>query len=144
MFYVANGYLHNHEDAEDAVHQAFVRIAKCIQSIDDSSPEKLKGLVTTITTRCAIDLLRKRDRYEQHKNEVVPHYDAGIETKSALGDSLAKLPDKYRDIILLKCCYGYEMDQIAKLLNITEASAYKTFSRAKKKFEQICIEDGLL
>lgn len=144
MFYVANQVLHNPEDSEDAVHQAFVKIAKCIQDIDDSDPKQLKGLVTIMCERCAIDLIRKKERCAKYELQPVTCCEEPIATKSALGDSLAKLPDKYKHVILLKCCYGYSMKQIAKLLGISEANAYKTFSRAKQKFEQICKEDGLL
>jgi len=144
MFYIANERLHNQEDAEDAVHEAFIRIAEGIQDIDASTPERTKGLVTMIANRCAIDLFRKRERRRELESQWKPDYEHPIETGSALADSLAKLPLNYRDIILLKCTYGYEMKQIAKFMNISEANAYKTFSRAKRKFERICIEDGIL
>ena len=35
MFHVAYEILHNEQDAEDAVHQAFVKIAENIKKIDD-------------------------------------------------------------------------------------------------------------
>lgn len=34
MFYVANDILHNEHDAEDAVHQAFIKIAENIKKIN--------------------------------------------------------------------------------------------------------------
>ena len=36
MFYIAQNILHNVEDAEDAVHNAFVKIAENIDKIKDA------------------------------------------------------------------------------------------------------------
>ncbi|MBQ8804648.1 MAG: sigma-70 family RNA polymerase sigma factor [Tyzzerella sp.] len=36
MFYVANNILHNEQDAEDAVHHAFVKIAENIEKIEET------------------------------------------------------------------------------------------------------------
>ena len=50
MFHAANQILHNEQDAEDAVHQAFLSIAQHIQNIDQPiSPEtSCQGLFNQI------------------------------------------------------------------------------------------------
>ena len=60
MFYIANGILHNAQDAEDAVHNAFLSIAKNIEKIGDPASLKTKGYISIITERKAIDLYRER------------------------------------------------------------------------------------
>lgn len=45
MFHVAYEILHNEQDAEDAVHQAFVKIAENIKKIDDPTTQHKSGSV---------------------------------------------------------------------------------------------------
>ena len=48
MFHVAYEILHNEQDAEDAVHQAFVKIAENIKKIDDPMCLKTHSYVVTL------------------------------------------------------------------------------------------------
>ena len=48
MFQVAFQILHNEQDAEDAVHQAFVKIAENIRKIDQPVCPKTHGYVVTM------------------------------------------------------------------------------------------------
>lgn len=147
MFVRAKSILNHYQDAEDAVQQAFVRIATNIQTVDTSSPERLRSLVMRITECSAIDLRRKRERHEKYKYEclksdLLNQCNDQIDIRSAIDDCLARLPEKYRNIILLRCCHGYEIEQIAKVMNMSVGNTYKTFSRAKRKFKQIYFEMG--
>lgn len=54
MFHVAYEILHNEQDAEDAVHQAFVKIAENIKKIDDPMCPKTHSYVVTIVEHQAI------------------------------------------------------------------------------------------
>ena len=64
MFHVANEILHNEQDAEDAVHQAFVNVAKNMEKIGSPNCPKTKGYVVTIAENKAIDLYRRRKRHQ--------------------------------------------------------------------------------
>lgn len=55
MFHVAYEILHNEQDAEDAVHQAFVKIAENIKKIDAPVCPKTHSYVVTIVEHQAID-----------------------------------------------------------------------------------------
>lgn len=59
MFHVAYDILHNEHDAEDAVHQAFVKIAENIKKIDEPVCPKTHSYVVTIVENKAIDIYRK-------------------------------------------------------------------------------------
>ena len=48
MFHVAYEILHNEQDAEDAVHHAFVKIAENIKKITDPVCPKTHSYVVTI------------------------------------------------------------------------------------------------
>ena len=63
MFHVAFQILHNEQDAEDAVHQAFVKIAENIRKIDQPVCPKTHGYVVTIVENKAIDQYRKQHKH---------------------------------------------------------------------------------
>lgn len=64
MFHVAYEILHNEQDAEDAVHQAFVKIAENIKKIDDPICPKTHSYVVTIVENKAIDQYRKQQKHQ--------------------------------------------------------------------------------
>ena len=62
MFYVANQILQNEQDAEDAVHDAFLSVAEHIKKFSRLERHKTKAFLVTIVENKAIDLYRKRNR----------------------------------------------------------------------------------
>ena len=62
MYYIAYRRLHHEQDAEDAVHHAFMKIAENIKIIDPVSP-KTKQLVVTIVDNRVTDMLRMNGRH---------------------------------------------------------------------------------
>ena len=145
MYHVAYEILHNDQDAEDAVHQAFVKIVENIKKIDDPVCPKTQNYVVTIVENKAIDLYRanKRKNSSLYLDEI-----SGIEVEATrvhgLAACMAKLTPRYRQIILLKYYHGFSCKEIAKQLDITEANAIKLDQRAKNKLLQICREEGVL
>ena len=67
MVSTAYSILHNHEDAEDAVHDAFIRIAKNMKSIDDPKSKKTLAYVITATKNNAINIFNKNKRNRETK-----------------------------------------------------------------------------
>ena len=145
MYYIAYKILNNEHDAEDAVHSAFVKIAENIQKIDTPVCPKTQNYVVTIAENKAIDLYRANRR---KSNQLYLDEISGIEVEESqihgLAASMAKLPPRYREIILLKYYHGFSCKEIAKHLEITESNAIKLDQRAKNKLFQICKEDGIL
>ncbi|WP_343097458.1 RNA polymerase sigma factor, partial [Clostridioides difficile] len=74
MFYVANKILKDDHLSEDAVHNAFLRIIKNIDKIDEVDSPRTKAFIVIIVERIAIDFYRKRKREkvsdieEEYKN----------------------------------------------------------------------------
>lgn len=145
MYYVAEQILHNPQDAEDAVHNAFLYIAENMQKISDPACPKTKSYIVTIAESKAIDLYRKKQRHPQLPWEeetvgmTVEHTEA-----HTIAACIAKLPSRYRVVLLLKYSHGYTGREIGKLMGITAANADKLLQRAKAKLEILCKEEGLL
>ena len=145
MFYTANRILNNPQDAEDAVHTAFVKIAENISKIQEAVCPKTKVFVVTIVENTAIDLYRKKKRLNIIDfPEGLPEAPVDLDGGTMLAACMARLPVRYRQVLLLKYSYGFSNKELAKLLGVTEANAIKLGQRAKEKFQEICEEEGVL
>ena len=145
MFRAAKKILNNDHDAEDAVHQAFVKVAENMKKIQDPDCPKTRALLVTIVENKAIDQYRKKQWV--HKVEFIEE-SVGLSTEyygeDALAGCILKLPARYREIISLKYHQGYSTKEAAKIMGISESNASKLDQRAKKKLEEICREEGIL
>jgi RNA polymerase sigma-70 factor (ECF subfamily) len=143
MQYLAYKRLHNRQDAEDAVHQVFVKIAENIKTIEPISP-KTKRLVVVMIENIVTDMLRKRGR---HPNEEYWEKDLSIPVpelseKDLLDACMWKLPEQQRLVIWLKYHDGYNLREIAGMMGITLVWAQKLDQRAKKRLLELYREGG--
>ena len=145
MYYIAYKILNNEHDAEDAVHSAFIKIAENIGKIDDLACPKTKNYITTIVENKAIDFYRANQR---RNSDLYLDEISGIEVEETrvhgLAACMAKLPPRYRQVILLKYYHGFSCKEIAKQLKLTETNVIKLDQRAKNKLFQICKKEGVL
>ena len=157
MLHIAKKYLNNAQDAEDAVHNAFLSIAKNIEKIGDPASLKTKGYISIITERKAIDLYREthgyivitierkaidiiRDHNKHEAEELVEDEICFVESipcENRLQWCILQLPPRYREVILLKYSHGYRIQEIAEILNISFAAASKLNQRAKAKLKEL-------
>lgn len=145
MFHVAYEILHNEQDAEDAVHQAFVKISENINKIDDPVCPKTHGYVVTIVEHQAIDQYRKRKKHQTTELiDDIQGTDVHYEEDNDLTKCILQLPARYREMILLRYHHGYTVREIAKMLGLSLPSAIKLDQRAKIKLKKLCEEAGIL
>ncbi|MDA8633239.1 MAG: RNA polymerase sigma factor [Verrucomicrobiales bacterium] len=120
-------------DAEDVLQSALVKTWKTHRGAPDG---KVVSLAYTNIRRCAIDLARSIDRrrlredqslrenFEQTSWFSLPEDD----TSRALQVAMAKIPEKFREVITLKIWGEQTFDEIGKSLEIspnTAASRYR-------------------
>ena len=145
MYSAAFSILGNAQDAEDAVHHAFVKIAENISKISEPVCPKTKGYVVTIVENTAINLYRRKKR---HPAVAFDEAAAGITVEysgsNGLARCMAQLPARYRQVLLLKYHHGYSTKEIAKMLGLTAANTAKLEQRAKAKLEILCKEAEIL
>lgn len=145
MFYVAKQILNNEQDAEDAVLDAFIVIAKNIKKITNPVCPKAQSYIVNIVESKSIDLYRKNKRIEttEYLDEV-----GGVATEQpesiGLDDCILKLPARYREVILLRYYHGFSCKEIAQQLGISLSNATKLDQRAKAKLKELCKKDGIL
>jgi len=118
-------------DAEDLVQEAIVEAAKR----DGGSTPDLPLVYATIRRR-AIDLARSIDRRSAREKDVLAEkdpcwFDNTIEQKEAsqlVDQAMKKMPEKYREVVVLKIWSDLTFAQIADTLGVplnTAASRYR-------------------
>lgn len=141
MFYVANEILDDAQLAEDAVQEAFIRIAKNMHKINCSNQGSAKAFLVTVVRNVALTMLKKENHYYDFseyqelvvdKQEVEKDVLDRLEVKCYIS-AIHKLPEKYRDILYLHCVQEYTIAEISKLLQLSQEVVKKRIQRGRKK-----------
>lgn len=146
MFYIANRILHDQHDSEDAVHEAFLKIIKIIDQIEDSKCPKTRNLTVIIVERVAIDIWRRRKRLQfipiddEDIGIVFTDNIENIEIQSNLALAIAKLPARYRELLLLRYDNGFSETEITQIMSMSLSNVHKSIQRAKKRLQLILEE----
>ena len=144
MYHVALKILENHEDAEDAVHQAFVSIAENIKTIHPADcPETKSYIVITIESK-SIDIIRHRKRVTHviEFDETMWGIEIPDEDRFDMAALVGRLPARYREVLLLRFDNGYTTKEIAKIWHLSPSNAEKLIWRAKTALQKLIDEDG--
>ena len=138
MYRVAYGVLHNKEQAEDAVQDGFEKLLKYLPEIDAPDSPKTQKLVLKIVRNTAIDQQRRNNKQnewlsEQGKcGEETSTFIKSVEDREFLQQLLQAVPTEYREIIKLRCYYGFSAKETGNILGISEGNVNKRLERARK------------
>lgn len=147
MFSVAYRMLGSVSEAEDVVQEAFLRMHRANES--GTRADNPEAYATTVTTRLAIDALRSaRHRREQYVGPWLPEpllaADADparrVEQTESLSTAflvvLETLSPVERAVFLLREVFGYGYDEIATIVERSEANCRQLMTRARKHIEE--------
>lgn len=143
MLHQANKILGDQNDTEDVVHEAFLKIIKIIDRIEDPKCPKTRNLVVTIVEHTAIDLYRRRRKHqvifmdEDYINAPDQDQIEHLDHKADLAVAIALLPTRYRELLLLRYDHGFSEAEVALILSMSQENVHKTVQRAKKKLAEI-------
>lgn len=118
--------------------------------IHEPVSDETMHLLLIITRRAIIDIQRRQERKKIHtielenaENVEYLSVEMDISEGNSIANALGKLPDRYRDVLLLKYAYGYSNDEDAADADLTVANVEKITSRGKKKLKTILEQEGL-
>ena len=150
LFYKAWGILHDHMLAEDALSEAFIRIYRNLEKVEDVNSPRTVAFLTTIVRNTALTILSKT------KSETIEEPDENIADTQNLEDDvlsaissedlvliIGKLDEQSRNIFLLKYAYDLPHREIAEQLNTTENNITVKLHRVKKKLSKLVAMEGL-
>jgi RNA polymerase sigma-70 factor, ECF subfamily len=137
---VARAIVINHEDAEDAVQEAFLH---AYRAIDRFLPDQAFGAwLHRIVANAALDVTRRRkvrDADELPETVASPFRDPAEkgELRQRLLSALETLPERQRAVILLHDVEGYKHAEIGKMLDIPEGTARSDLHYARSQLRQV-------
>ncbi len=136
MKYIAQDILKDEYLAEDAVHNAFIKILANLEKFKEADCQQSKNLVVIITRSVAIDMYRKRKKEFENSEHIEKELPQETDFSSLGAEELLKIienmPPKYSEVLLLKIHYGYKTREIADLLNLKTATVSKRIERARE------------
>jgi RNA polymerase sigma-70 factor, ECF subfamily len=146
MFSIAYRMVGSVSDAEDIVQEAFLRFHRSFAEGEADSP---KAVLSTITTRLAIDHLRsarvRRERYvgtwlpEPLLTDAEPDVAEHAETADSLSMAflvlLESLSPVERAVFLLHEVFDYGYDEIAAMIGKSEDNCRQIAARARRQVE---------
>jgi RNA polymerase sigma-70 factor (ECF subfamily) len=121
MIGVARRILFRQDLAEEAVHDAFLRIWHGARGFDPARGAALGWLYAIVRNR-ALSIHRNEHRYdasEDHGNEIAPETAlAGLPETSALRKCLEQIERPRRDVVVLAYVYGMSHGELAGRLKV--------------------------
>ena len=137
---VAYRMLGSRSEAEDAVQEAWLRLSRS----DTEAVENLAGWLTTVVARVSLDMLRsRRARREDYVAlpEPIVTIEEGPADEAVLADSvglallvvLDTLTPAERLAFVLHDMFGVTFDEIAAILDRSEAATRQLASRARRR-----------
>jgi RNA polymerase sigma factor (sigma-70 family) len=147
MFNVALRIVNDDAEAEDVLQEAFL---DAFNRISDFRQETTFGLwLKQIVINRAINYLRKRKVKLVGIDDIEiaeePSYDES-ETQlkvEAIKAAMEELPDGYRVVLTLYLFEGYDHEEIAHILKITENTSRTQYMRAKRKLNSLLEMKGV-
>jgi RNA polymerase sigma-70 factor (ECF subfamily) len=140
-------YVKDNHLAEDIFQEVFIKVNQKLSTFQGSS--SIKTWIIRITINTCKDYLKSAwnqrvvpmTEYEENTLSSEDDFSA-VEQEDEnrlIRDSVMKLPDKYKDILL--CVYFQDMtiSEAANMLQIAEGTAKSRLSRAKEKLK-LCLE----
>ncbi len=139
MWYSANSVLSDSYLAEDAVHNAFIGIAKNMSKIGDPESSETLSYVVTASKNAAIDMLRKSkgitetdiDELYNVSDKESSSFDRTFEAEDFIERILTAMPSVYRDVLYLLIVEHMSEKEIAELLGRRPGTIHQQVRRGR-------------
>ncbi|HIT33077.1 MAG TPA: sigma-70 family RNA polymerase sigma factor [Candidatus Faecousia intestinigallinarum] len=151
MLYVATCILKNSQDAEDAVQDALLGLAKNIKSVP-SDALLCKNYVLISARNAALNQLTKRNRIaymefqdaqpSSAQDELFDRV-AACQDVELLMRALRRMDTPYQEVLVLEYLHGLSTREIASQLHRKEVTVRKQRCRGKQILIQLCKEEGM-
>lgn len=151
MYHKAYRLLRHREDAENAVHESFVKLAERYQHYRHLNTEQMAALCITVVKNKSIDILRKSNYFseveiqEEMKQSVQKDILSVViekEEEKQFWEKYNMLNDSYKEVLELKYFVGLPTREIAKILDISLKNADMRIQRAKRKLKEELNNEG--
>ena len=128
-------FLGNRADAEDATQETFLKVWRNIGRFKARNGCSPKTWIIRIAGNTCRDYLRKS--WHKHESclitpeELMKLGSAPAEDRELIMDVM-KLPEKYREVILLVYWHGMTLRETAECMQTSQTTVFRTLEKAKK------------
>ncbi|MFR6470846.1 MAG: RNA polymerase sigma factor [Turicibacter sanguinis] len=147
---IAYLYVKDQQLAEDIFQEVFYKVMKNYHKFEHLSSEKTWLIRITINT-CK-DLLRTSwlrrvttfgTLEEQNQTQYEQPFDmTQSESNNELYEMIMKLPQRYKEVILLFYYEDFSYDEMARILNIPKGTVQSRLARGREKLKKMMEERG--
>lgn len=141
MFRIASAFFPDQQDAEDAVHQSFLRIIEHLDRIGTADSPETRSYITAVCRTCSIDLLRKKRR--ETPTDAAEFFEADpppYPGEDPLADAFGRLAPQDRELLLMRYHLGYRNAEIAGKLHIRNDAVRKRLQYARARLKALLEE----
>ena len=147
LYHIAFAVLHQHEQAEDAVHDAFCKIVRHLHKLGEPDAPETKAYMVSVIRSIACSQYRSNQR-ESARTIRMDDESAGqiadpenvlerrmqtLALRERLEQLLGRLAEADRNLVLLHCRDGLTFLEIGERLHISEQTARKRYERARRR-----------
>ncbi len=132
LYRIALTHLLSKEDAEDAVHDVFIKYMHSIPCF--FSEEHEKAWLIRVTVNHCHDLARKRNIRSHSPLEEAHAITAEIGGSDVM-EAVLGLEDTYKTPIMLHYFEGYTIEECARILRISVSAVKMRLTRAREKLK---------
>lgn len=135
------------EDAEDIVQEAFIRLWQNWQSVE---PTQVGAWLMRVTQNLVVDHLRK-NKHRHQESEIdadeLPHNAEDAHQRKVMQkiveESIARLDDPYRTVLILREIQGLSYQEIADILSVSADQVRTDLFRGKRKLRDTVKQHAL-
>lgn len=142
MYHVAKEVVKEHYLAEDVVHETFLQLIRIIDRVHVDDESALRAFLRRVTHNKAVDCVRKLDKVHPASEDELARHNTKDEPNpetiaidalsfEELIAMVSQMDDRYRAPLELKL-QGYQVKEIATILNITPENAKVRIFRARR------------
>ncbi len=144
MFYIAKNILKDDFLSEDAVHDAFINIAKSLGNVTDAVSPRTKRYVVIIVRNISLNMLKKQKLSEDIEDMGEYISDDLILEDEVLSkisfdfivEQIINLPVIYKDVLYLSYVEDLNTNEISRLISISNETVKKRLQRGRKKLAE--------
>ena len=144
MFNTAYNFVKEDDTAQDVMQEAFVKAFKKIHSYTGEAT--FGAWLKRIVINQSLDWLKKQKIQTVELNEDVVYKDDDSSWEidneikiSAIYECIETLPQKCKNVVKLYLLEGYDHQEVAQILEISEVASRSQLSRGKSKLKELLI-----
>ncbi|OKY24626.1 MULTISPECIES: sigma-70 family RNA polymerase sigma factor [Thalassotalea] len=138
---------HDRQVSEDLVQETFLRAWRALDSLKDEKAAK-SWLITILRRENARRFERKRfemSEYEEATIQDVKSTNAEQEIENQwLRDKIAKMPEEYREPLVLQVIGGFSGEEIATMLSLNKNTVMTRLFRARNQLKDALEDEPIM